>query len=144
MDELEKSQPLVLDDFALQQLKETRKWSHFLSVGAFVVIGFMALSVISFFGYSSVTEGEFGALVALLPMMLILLVYYFPIYYLYRFSKFARQALDDHDPLALNQALLYLKMHYRYMGILIVVVFAFYVILGIFAWGAGTLGELLG
>jgi hypothetical protein len=59
-------------------------------------------------------------------MLLLVLIYFFPIYYLFKFSAEARAALRLKDEAFLNNAMKFLKMHYRFMGILLIIVLAIY------------------
>ena len=135
---------IVLDRYAIEQLRETRKWTNFVSIVAIVMIGLMiiiAMGVMIFFFSSRV--GVFG-IMPIFPFAVMTAVYCFPIYYLYQFSKFAKQAVEQYDALALSQALRYLKMHYRYVGILLIVVLGFYVLFGGFALISGKLMGMFG
>lgn len=71
---------------------------------------------------------KFTALVQMLPLALMLLIYGVPIYYLYQFGKHSRIAIINYDSEAISLAFKYLKLHYRFMGILVIVVLALYII----------------
>ena len=121
---------IVLDRNAIEQLRETRKWTNFVSIVAIAMLGLLiiiAIGVIIALFSSSI--GVVG-IMPIFPFAIMIAVYSFPIYYLYQFSRFAKQAVQQFDAIALSQALRYLKMHYRYVGILLIVVFAFYVLIG--------------
>jgi t-SNARE complex subunit (syntaxin) len=117
-----------LDSAAVSHLAETRKWTMFMSVLGFIFLGLMliVLIVLVFLG-SSFSNSGFSTLV-IIPILLMCGIYFFPIYYLFRFSSFSGQALIKKDNGLLSQALRYLKLHYRFMGILLIIVICIYVV----------------
>jgi hypothetical protein len=127
---------IALDSDGLRHLKETRKWTMFLSVAGIVFIGFMFLIVL----YASIFIGEtpaapatiFSPFMSVIPLLLICVLYFFPIYYLLQFSRYSKQAINAMDSNLLSNAMRYLKLHYRYIGILFIVFFTLYVIYGMF------------
>jgi hypothetical protein len=79
---------------------------------------------------------EFG--ISLGPWMgicylLLALVYFFPVFYMFRFSKFAKQSLlqissvQSSNELMAN-AISYLKKHFRYVGIFTIVLLVIYLL----------------
>jgi hypothetical protein len=66
-------------------------------------------------------------------------IYFFPIYYLWRFSQYSRQAIESYDTEDLAIALRYLRLHYTFMGILVIIAFVFYIVAGIFMVTSGGL-----
>lgn len=128
---------ILLNRYAIDQLRETRKWTNFMSIAAIVMLGLMfiiGMGVMWFF-FSSRLGGI--AVMPMFPLTILLVIYSFPIYYLYQFSKFAKQAVNEYDALALGQALRYLKLHYQFLGILLIVVLCFYALVGGFALISG-------
>ena len=71
---------------------------------------------------------KFTALYQFLPIALMMLIYGIPIYYLYQFGKYSKIAISNHDSAAITTAFQYLKLHYRFMGILVIVVLVFYIL----------------
>ncbi len=55
-------------------------------------------------------------------------LYYFPISYLYQFSENTKKAIENNDNNAIRDAFEFLKSHYKFMGIMMVIVFSFYAI----------------
>ncbi|HEY0667759.1 MAG TPA: hypothetical protein VGD22_06255 [Sphingobacteriaceae bacterium] len=135
---------IVLDLYAIKHLRETRKWTNFVSIAAFVLIGLMILIAMIMMIFLFSSRGGIVGMMPIFPLAVMTAVYSFPIYYLYQFSKFAKQAVDEYDALALSQALRYLKMHYRYVGIVLIIVLAFYVVIGGFALVSGRLMGMFG
>ncbi len=127
-----------LDNSALNHLNETRKWSLFLSILGFVFMGlmFVITLVMVFVGSSNAIPGLSAAM--MIPLLLVLAIYFFPIYYLFQFSSFSKQAIVKKDTGLLTTALQYLKMHYKFMGILAIVMLSLYVIIILIMAAAGS------
>ncbi len=134
--EQENRSELVLEIQAEAYLRETRKWAKFLAIVGFIFMGFMAIISIVMF----VISGSMGSLMPF-PMwifgiiyLLIAMVYCFPIYYLLQFSNKAKEALDLRNSQTLTESMLYLKSHYKFIGIATIVMLALYpigIIIGI-------------
>jgi len=134
---------IQLDNDGLNQLYATRKWSMFLSILGFVFLGLvLVISVImiitgginSRIGYSAA---------AMIPLILISATYFFPIYYLFKFSYFSKLALNNKDMGLLSTSLRYLKMHYRFMGILVIIILSLYFVFIIIVLISGSLMNVL-
>ena len=131
---------LKLNNFSIGFLKETAKWTNFLSIVGFVMLGFLVLGAI--FGgamfatlYSSPEFAEFndgaaigGTFITIL-YLIIAVIYFFPIYYLYKFSGNMKRALVSKDEDTLTKALEYLKSHYKFVGILMIIGLSFYLLM---------------
>ena len=116
----------VITDESESFLKETAKWAYFLSILGFVFIGIIVLmalfvgSIISKFGAMGGNipiMGNMGGFI-ILPYLSIIILYFFPIYYLFLFSSKAKKAFKNNDNEQLNESFQYLKSHYKFMGIL--------------------------
>ncbi|MRX67855.1 hypothetical protein SAMN06265349_105230 [Flavobacterium resistens] len=140
---------LHLDQSAKDFLKETAKWAYFLSIlgfigiGLFVVIAIFAGAIFASMGNTmagvGVFAGSFGAIMSFF-YLLIAAVYFFPVYYLFRFGSNAKRAFRENDSEALTSSLGYLKSHYKFIGILMVSMLVLYALIFMFA----ILGSLLG
>jgi hypothetical protein len=75
---------------------------------------------------------------AFLLMVVMGVIYFFPIYYLYQFSSYSKRAGDGSDSGLLTTAFMYLKKHYRYMGILFIVVIGVYIMIILVALLSGS------
>jgi len=135
---------LTLDPAGISHLKETRTWTMFLSILGFVFLGIMLI-----FGLvgSSLTANmaPYGAMssgVLLFFMIIMMIIYFFPIYFLFNFSRFSKQAIESSDAVAFTESIRYLKLHYRYMGILAIIVLSIYLLIFIIALMAGSLSGL--
>ncbi len=126
----EQHTPLAINDKAIEHLRIARKWSNFLSVTGIVflvLMGLVIIGVIAAFGFGGGFIGS-TILLQVLPLTLITIIYTFPIYYLYQFGKWSKVAIHSHDSEAITKAFQYLKQHYRFMGVLLIVAFILYII----------------
>ena len=141
---VENGENLVIDWRSKEFLKETAKWTKFLSILGFVGIGLMVLgSLVMLFAPSSLmSNGDFpfgGKIFMMLLYLAFAVLYYFPISYLYQFSENTKKAIENNDNNAIRDAFEFLKSHYKFMGILTIILLSFYaIIIFIGLIGAGT------
>ncbi|KAF2342818.1 hypothetical protein [Flavobacterium tistrianum] len=114
---------MQFDESAKGFLKETAKWANVLSIIGFVGIGFMALAAISGLLSSNITtlnlgplNGITGKVIALVYIILIV-VYFFPVYYLNKFAVNVKKAFRENDSHTLTESLKYLKSHFKYIAV---------------------------
>lgn len=125
---------LQLTDAAKNFLRETGKWATFLSIVGFVFLGLIVLIAIAMFtmgasmaammGPGMSAMGAAGGIIYLL----IALLYFFPILYLYKFGSNIKQAFANNSSEELTIALENLKSHYKFIGILMIIMLSFYVL----------------
>ncbi|MFN3272511.1 MAG: DUF5362 family protein [Cloacibacterium caeni] len=141
---VENGENLVIDWRSKEFLKETAKWTKFLAILGFVGIGLMVLgSLVMLFAPSSLmSNGDFpfgGKIFMMLLYLAFAVLYYFPISYLYQFSENTKKAIVNNDNNAIRDAFEFLKSHYKFMGILTIILLAFYAIIIFIALiGAGA------
>ena len=141
---VENGENLVIDWRSKEFLKETAKWTKFLAILGFVGIGLMVLgSLVMLFAPSSLmSNGDFpfgGKIFMMLLYLAFAVLYYFPISYLYQFSENTKKAIENNDNNAIRDAFEFLKSHYKFMGILTIILLSFYAIMIFIALiGAGT------
>ncbi len=126
---------LTVSPTATVYLAETSRWAKFLAVlgfcfiGLIVVIGLFAGTILSSMGgalpYPPFAVGIFYILIGA--------VYFFPIYYLFKFAIKLKPAIQQRDPGDLESAFENLKSHYKFIGILMIITLALYVVGGGFA-----------
>ncbi len=114
---------MQFDESAKGFLKETAKWANVLSIIGFVGIGFMGLAAISGLLSSKITtlnigslNGITGKVIALIYMILIV-VYFFPVYYLNKFATNVKKAFKENDSSVLTESFKYLKSHFKYIAV---------------------------
>ncbi|MFD2939627.1 hypothetical protein [Flavobacterium notoginsengisoli] len=140
---------LQLDTTAKDFIKEIAKWAYFLSIIGFIGIGLLLIIAV-FAGtiFSAMGSmpgmgaygGSFGAAMGAV-YFLMAAFYFFPVYYLFKFSSNAKKAFRDNDSEALTSSLGYLKSHYKFIGILMIVLLAVYAFVFLFAILGGLMAR---
>jgi hypothetical protein len=128
---------LILSDQATGFLRETKKWTYFLAIMGFIGAAFMLLAGIFmtivfslidvFANVPDKPDFPFGLLGLLYVVLAV--VYFFPAYYLYKFSKEMGDALLARDETKLTSSIRYLKKHFKFVGIMVIAMIALYVVL---------------
>ncbi len=137
---------LVIDGIGVSYLIETAKWGRFLAIMGFIALGMLVIA--SFF---------MGTLFSLMPRqqgvpmphgagffitftyLIIAVLYFFPTWYLYKYSKQLKLALQQGDRDTLNEAFKNQKSLYRFFGILSIIVLVLYAL----GFIMGAVGALL-
>jgi len=115
-------------------LNEIRKWTFFLSILGFVLLGIMMIGAFSASAIINQISGEdipFSGITLGIPYLFIGGIYFFPIYYLFKFSTKMKEAVLEENELSATEAFKNLKSHYKFMSILMIVMLAIYLILGV-------------
>lgn len=131
---------LALNQASRNYLLETTKWARFLAIIGFVFIGLMAVGIIVAAFFSSSVIGMFptgGGIFFLVYLIVMSLVYVFPILFLYRFANHTKLAVKGNDMQHLNTGLKNLKSLYKFMGIFMIVVLVIYALIFLFGGIAG-------
>ncbi len=128
---------MILTEESKHYLVQTAKWARFLAIVGFVMVGFLV--IVAFFAgaflaaldsdeeLSAIGTGSLTALYLVLAI-----VYFFPVWYLFRFANRTREAIKDEDSELLAAGLEQLKACIKFVGILTIIVLVFY-FLAIFA-----------
>lgn len=139
---------LQLTNEAKDFLKETGKWASFLGILGFIGLAFfviIALTVLAVGGAMSSAMDSMGAFGGVgttaigIIYLLMALLYFFPVLYLYRFGSRIKNAFANNDTAMLTSAIENLKSHYKFVGILAIIMIAFYVLAIVF----GVLGAFM-
>jgi len=71
-----------------------------------------------------------GAMKGLLAAfyVVIAVIYFFPVYYLFKYAKGMKQALDSSNSELLSDSLVYLKSHHKFLGIMTIVILSLYLL----------------
>jgi len=147
---------LEITNSAISFLEETRKWTMFLSILGFIGIGFMVLAALFMGTFVSTMSNALGDQIpGGFPMgggggvfftifyLLFALLYFFPVFYLYKFSNYTKKALDSRDSQLLSEAFSNLKSHYKFIGILAIIIIGIYLLIFIFMLLGGALAAFM-
>ncbi|MDI3322240.1 hypothetical protein [Pinibacter soli] len=131
---------LTIDTQSDRSLRETAKWNKFLAIIGFIFGGFFILAgvfAIAGSSFSASTEAIFafgsgiGAVIVFLVFAVLSIL---PNIFRYRFASQVIQALDTNDQVTLSSSLNNLKIFYRFYGIIMIVMIAFYALAIFFAF----------
>lgn len=141
----EDNQKLEVTSFIKENLSQTAKWAKFLAIVGFVglvimcLIAVLMLTVGSFISYQLNTPFNPGVLGV--TYLTIVLVYFFPLKYLYDFSVKMKKALNLTDNQAFSESFSALKSHYKFIGILMIISLSIYLIMFLLGFFAFILGD---
>ena len=116
---------------AISYLEEIRKWSLFFAVIGFIGIGLMVIlgifigRIFSNLGYPYANANFPTAFIGVIYIAMAV-IYIFPVIYLYKFSISCKQAIRQKDHETMASAFKNLKSHFKYMGILMIIVLSMY------------------
>jgi len=135
--------PVILSSEMLDSLDRMIYWAKFLSIVGFVAVGLLIFGMLTII---FVGQSVFGAEALGLGFIYLVLaaVYFMPVYYLFKFARHGRLGLQSKSQHHTDQGLMYLAAHYKFIGILVVVMLSLYalVFIGILATGFSALSAL--
>jgi MFS family permease len=140
---------IEIEQETLKDLNTTRKWTMFLSIlgfigiGVLVIAGLFAGAFLSVFNTGDADLGYPEWLVFII-VLAFAAIYFFPVLYLFRFSKHTSAAVKTLDKNELHKAFKNLRRYYVFIGILIIVVLALYLIIIVAAGASVALFKGLG
>ena len=128
---------LVIDEEAKGQLLETARWTKFIAIIGFVLLGLLILVGIAFgMGMSmlgSMTElndtpgfGRGLGIGMMFVYLLMALLYFFPVYYLFKYSTLIKPSILHGNQEQFNLALSYQKRMFKFMGVIMIIILALY------------------
>lgn len=123
--------PIEFSRNSIVHLEEVRKWALLFSVLGFILVGICIVIVPAMIIPSRMGGSGSTSILTAMPVLGIGLVYFFPLYFLLKFSINSRKAIELSDPKFLEISFRFLKLHYRFMGILICLMLVVYLIAGI-------------
>jgi len=133
------SNEMKLNESAIAFLRESAKWSMFLAILGFIGIAFMVIMGL-FMGtilssFSQMGGGMNNSPFTMMPGLMagfyivIAVLYFFPIYYLFKYAQNTKIALQSANSDLLADALGYLKSHHKFLGIMMIVMISLYILI---------------
>ncbi len=137
----EMQQQLVVTDEMKNYLLSVSKWAKFLAILGFIGIGFMLIATFVLILSGSVIayrENNFFLFLSSIIYLIVAVVYFFPVYFLLKSSLSIQKGIEKTNNEELAQGFKHLKAHYKYIGIMVIVLIALYIIifLGIMLFAA--------
>lgn len=127
------SRKIELEKDTLNYLNTTRKWSMFLAILGFIILGLLLIiglftgTFLSIFNSGDTGTGVPGALIIAL-ILLIGIIYFFPVYFLFQFSKHTANAVHSLDKKEIKKAFKNLRSCFVYIGVMVIIILVLYVI----------------
>ncbi|KAF0203520.1 MAG: hypothetical protein FD170_947 [Bacteroidetes bacterium] len=134
-----------LNEPAFASLNEMRKWTLFFAILGIVGVAFMVIiGIVVMVVLPAFNQGMDAPYpTALLGTVYLILgaIYVLPILYLMQFSSRIKKALNFRDENILSDAFNALKLHFRTVGIITIVIISLYLVLflGLLVFGAGLM-----
>lgn len=126
---------LTLTSTSKSFLKETAKWTNFLSILGFILIALMlVLAAFSTTIFNMVAKMQPGipeslGLSLAITYLVLSIIYFFPVYYLLQFSRKMKKALITKNNETLASAFEKLKSHYKFIGVFTIITLSLYALL---------------
>jgi len=140
---------ITLNQTSISWLYQTTRWARFIAILGYVLIGFLVIVgifmgfILSFLNQemTNLTQSpQISSTVLAIIYVSIAILYFFPIHYLFQFSNGFIKAYKDEDEDSLNASFQFLKMHYKFIGILMIVFLAIYIVVFVVAISAAIIG----
>jgi hypothetical protein len=118
---------------SLKHLNSIRKWAMFLAIMGFILLGLVVLigliagTFLTAFS-SDVANPGIPTYLIYIIIFAMAAVYFFPVLFMFRFSKYTAHAVQKLDKQELNKAFKFLKYYFTYIGILIIIVLSIYLV----------------
>ena len=137
---------LTIDPVTKAHLTEAAKWARFLAITGMVFLVLMIIAGVfgsamlfsttsrleSEYGGGATGMGAYGTGIFAAYMIVVAVIYFFPLLFTLRFANNMRTALNANDQQALNISFQNLKACFRFVGILTIIALVFMAIAIIF------------
>ena len=133
MDTSTEIRKIEIEQESLNYLNTTRKWAMFFAIIGFIFLGIILIAGLVAGTFLSVFKspemgGGIPQILVFVFVIIMALVYFFPILFLFRFSKHTANAVQTLSKEELKKALRNLKSYFVYIGILLIIVLVIYFI----------------
>ncbi|NQT78575.1 MAG: hypothetical protein HQ565_12760 [Bacteroidetes bacterium] len=124
---------MMLSPNSMKYLVATRKWALFLAIIGFIGLGIMILVALFMMAFSTTYSAFPGSGIPFVFIgflyLIISVVYFFPVYYLLKFSTNMKKAVLLKNEITLEEAFRFLKNHYQFVGILMIIIISLYLLI---------------
>ncbi len=140
-------QTMELDGSMMSVLNEMRKWTKFLAVMGFIGIGITIIAGFVLMFSKDITNNMAMQNSNLSPFfkgvfyIIMSIIYIFPVVFLNNFSQKMKTALYSRNHEELYKSFNYLRRHYKFIGILIII---YLLIIGAIIVGGGLMALVAG
>lgn len=132
------NQSLDLDQQAVDALRESAKWSMFLSILGFIGVGLLLIAAIFMGSVMTMITGAavdglnpLGAIKGIISVVYLVfaVIYFIPVYYLFKYASGMKNALNVKDSNLVSNAFVNLKQHHKILGIMVIVIISIYIVI---------------
>jgi len=154
MENIQENRKIEIGQESLGYLNTTRKWTMFFAILGFVFLGimlivgllagsFMSALTSKMAGVEGVegmegvkAAGGIASVFVFIIQLVVAVIYFFPMFFLFRFSRHTKKAVSNLDANELQSGLKNLKSYVMYIGILVIVTLAACLLVLIIAGGS--------
>ncbi len=117
---------IKVDRESFADFREVGKWAGFLAIVGFITLAVMIMISFSLLFMSgpvpaSMYGGSFPRVLIFLLYVVIAVVYFFPVWFLFRFADLLRKSFRTGSKDEFNQSIRYLRSFFVYIGILTII-----------------------
>jgi hypothetical protein len=133
MESVQEDRKIEIGSEILNNLNSTRKWTTFLSVLGFIFLGLLIVAGLTtslFLTTFKTQEANLGIPESTMIIIFVVVgaIYFFPVFFLFRFSRKIRDAIQNLDSQKLLKGLNNLRLYFTYIGVMVIVVLSIYVV----------------
>jgi hypothetical protein len=139
---------LKVDPETKGHLMETARWSRFLAILGYIMLGILIIFGIGMASAKSLLSqmpGGFGESFGMIMMVVYIalaLLYFFPTYFLFKSGRLLKSAIQTNNQEQFNLGLSYQRRMFKFIGIVMIVILALYGLVILFAIIAGVTSTL--
>ncbi len=141
---------LIVSDVIKKDLQTISSWLKFFGILGFVGVGLMVLTAIVFLFFKVILTSTFDeSKLFLFPLdiigliyLIISIIYFFPTYFIFRSGLDLANAIKTINQDRLEKGINFLKKHFVYMGIIVIIFVSIYILVVIGALMIGMIGSL--
>ncbi len=123
---------LTINNQMKQDLLVASNWGKFLSIVGFIGIGFMIIGALGMFAVSSNVPRSmsgFNPSIFAIIYLAMAILYFFPVYYLFKFSVNIKQAITTSNNTTMQEGFSFLAKQYKFMGIITIIIISLYIVM---------------
>lgn len=124
---------LTISDNAINFLLVATRWAKFIAIVGFVFVGILAFGGLISGIVFSYMDNQFARLpfppfIFSFLYLIMGVLYFFPVFYLFKFSTHSQYAIKTLNPIQLENAFRNIKSYFKYIGILTIVTLSLFII----------------